>query len=145
MKFVNKIKTKDGQEYDIQDKRLIATAEDVGKVLTVNEEGNLEFKEASGGTKLYKHEVNAESSTGSGNQRLIFISTISTPFSNVSSITNNKDKIVKSLYVPFTGSYDIGNAYDIVGLGSAMIYVNGSSFSSISIQETLLNDTVTEL
>lgn len=58
--FVNKIKTKDGVEYDIRDERVPQIlAESAGKVLAVNEEGNaFEFKEVStGGTKLYLHTI----------------------------------------------------------------------------------------
>lgn len=45
MSFVNKVK-KSGVSYDIQDARINVTAEDIGKVLGVNADGELEFVDA---------------------------------------------------------------------------------------------------
>lgn len=46
--FVNTITTSNGTTYDVQDKRLTATAADAGKVVIVDANGNLVLEEPSG-------------------------------------------------------------------------------------------------
>ena len=53
--FVNTITTSNGTTYDVQDKRLTVTAADAGKVVSVDENGNLSLITPSSGTKLYRH------------------------------------------------------------------------------------------
>lgn len=66
MSYVDKVK-KAGKVYDIHDTRLEVTEADVGKVVSVNEEGELTLVDApSGGTKLYRHELHNQNYTISG-------------------------------------------------------------------------------
>jgi hypothetical protein len=53
--FINTITTKDGTAYDVQDKRLTVTAADVGKVVAVDENGNLTLTRRN--AKLYQHRI----------------------------------------------------------------------------------------
>ena len=55
--FVNTITTQSGITYDVQDKRLTVTTADAGKVVAVDNNGNLSLITPSGGTKLYEHRL----------------------------------------------------------------------------------------
>lgn len=64
--FVKTITTAAGTTYDIQDARLTVTAADAGKVVSVDENGNLML--VGSGTKLYKHHVTFKFITSGGSQ-----------------------------------------------------------------------------
>ena len=80
--FVNTITTKDGTTYNVQDKRLEVTAADAGKIVSVNEQGELTLVSApTSGTQLYQHiielEVTSEGESYTATLRLINTSSAS--------------------------------------------------------------------
>lgn len=75
--YVDQIQDKEGTLHDIQDKRLVASAEDVGKIVSVNENGQLVLVENN--AKLYRHVLKCEPSQGYY-KTITFINSVATPY-----------------------------------------------------------------
>ena len=93
------------------------TESDIGKVLGVNNDGELEFQEISGGTKLYKHTITGMGGAFQG-LTLEIISLDSQPYNSFQRMLNACDdqlymllnlnqgsQKVKLVYMTFNGSY----------------------------------------
>ena len=115
--FVNTITTKDGTIYNVQDKRLEVTAADAGKVVSVDNNGNLTLSEPSAGTQLYLHTIPVENGM-EVSDTLVVLSTSPTPAtadSEIITLINNQSimcKLGSYNCAPF--AYDSGDGY--VGL-----------------------------
>ena len=146
--FVNKIKTKDGTEYNMNDERVPQILEESkGKFLKVNDEGNLEFADvpAGGGTKLYKHAIQLTLPAPLYSDNVVVISNIATPLNELDSSgirnllasacrNNQKDQNTYRYLIHF------GGATPYVQLVKCTL--NGDSNI---LTPTAITDTVTEL
>lgn len=153
--FINTITTKDGITYDVQDKRLEVTAADVGKVVSVDESGNLTL--TSGGTKLYKHSIKGLGSFGGGNSYVV-INDDPNPVTNESAVftimpmyNNNINAFISSGYVcqvfsalfPNASGYalEVGKTLEFSFFGEDGQLHSKETFGAIEI----ITDTVTPL
>lgn len=127
--FVNTITTSNGTTYDVQDKRLTVTAADAGKVVSVDENGNLTLSEPSSGTKLYCHEVHI-TVIGFGNTSWMHI------YSNKNTEFTKKDILGMSHYLTGTFSSQTNNYFyirtpdSIHGDGASWIWADNYCLSN---------------
>lgn len=116
--FVNKIKTKDGVEYSINDERIPEIlAESEGKILKV-EEGALTFADApSGGGKLYLHQL-VYYKPGPGAIGFKLICTFPEPFELANTYTDSRF------------GFKVNGLYDL-HIGKVLYVVNNHSTPSL--------------
>lgn len=164
MSYVDQIQDKEGTLHDIHDKRLSVTAADVGKVVSVDENGDIALIE--GGTKLYKHVIPLVNSTD--NVTLTIISTDGNDYSGP--LVKSSDFTIRrllenaisvycsflSLYSDITEGMYLGKCYNGGGgspLEAKMLQYNSSDNTKTSYYiplasystATTIVDTVTPL
>lgn len=148
--FVNKIKTKDGSEYNIQDQRLSVTPEDAGKMVAVNESGELTLVDVpSGGTKLYKHAI----SFGNMGFQFSIITTNANAYNSISALPQIEDCIsvspltiqaIGASLIPY-GRYLLGKHFYWVSNTTYLYYRNSDASFSIEDNSIVVTNTETQV
>ena len=147
--FVNTITTKDGTTYDVQDKRLTVTAEDAGKVVAVDSNGNLSLTTPSGGTKLYLHFITV-SRTG-GQDFIYLVNRRANAYTSLDEVRTDNPYGSATKWTDNSFIMGVANGYGrIIGTTEDMSYhtlafVLSSNGTYSIYGKTLVSDTVTEL
>lgn len=146
--FVNKIK-KGEKTFEIQDSRLEVTVADAGKMVSVDEEGNLSLVPApSGGTKLYLHllQLSQDSHFPSNAKYLYIVTNFDTPI-NMENIENLVISPWGSFKFPYWGSSTVTSIiFHTSEHNFSLIEVNSNMENVSGIYPYIFgNDTVTEL
>ena len=115
-----------------------------GQVLTADGTGGASWQNAgvgsSGGTQLYMHDIN----TDAGDKRVIVISTVNTPATNLTEFKNLLVNCVHSHLVEINDGYES----DIINCGFGIIYViSNAAIKNVSTEtfQSFGSDSVTQL
>jgi len=158
---ITKIKDANNNEVNINDSRLAVTSADIGKIVGVNDNGELALIPSSG-TKLYRHEISI-----SGNKTLIYYCNIKEAFTKIESVHNSFNNGFSKSKYPYVyedmgilfydhkrvvlwirngGSYSVGSwLYCTQNIASAPSSINDCLQLVDLTSFTFVSDTVTEL
>lgn len=154
---VTKIIDKDQVQHDINDARIgQPTTEDVGKSLTVGEDGQLEWAEGGsggGGTKLYLHTTSGLN-FGGPTTPMNWISTSSEPITTYNDLVNGSIMPIGGLFAMQSGNriatiilgisgYPTQVNLTLLATSSESPYFTGYQHSALATDS--ITDTVTEL
>lgn len=149
MSYVNQIQDKEQETHDIHDKRLTVSIEDVGKVVGVNEDGQLALLEVSGGTKLYQHFIVTDyyiSGSGDSGERLAFLVTNASSESIIESEASSTFTNFRVML--YSRSVDVKVGYCRFGSWSQplinMLYINAYSQTARAMNISMIKYDTTQ-